>query len=148
VFGKRARTVDGLDARARRRLDRFAGAFDRVNAHDYIQYATEPPDPAAAATAEADVVRLIGSGRRHDAIRGAIEAFVEAAGTAYSNHLALPQYLLLNDAVADRPDDRRRFLRTLERAVASIVLWDELTDADRDVLAGPWAPLVDDAVGE
>jgi len=148
VFGKRSPVADGLDAPARRRLDRFATAFDRVNAHDYIQYATEPPDPSATAAAETDVVRLIGSGRRHDAIRGAIEAFLDAAGKAYSNHLALPQYLLLNDAVADRPEDRRRFLRTLERAVASIVFWDELSDADRDLLAGPWAPLVDRAVGE
>jgi hypothetical protein len=143
----RAPIPAGLDAQARARLDRFATAFDRVNAHDYVQYATEPFDPRATAAAEADVVRLIGSGRRHDAIRGAIEAFVEAAGIAYSNHLALPQYLLLNDAVADQPDDRRRFLRTLERAVAAIVLWDELSDVDRDLLSGPWAAQIDHAVG-
>jgi hypothetical protein len=146
VADRQAPATDGLDARARRRLDRFADGFERVNAHDYVRYATVPPDPDATARAEADVVRLIGTGRRHDAIRAAIEAFVEAAGIAYSNHLALPQYLLLNDAVADQPDDRRRFLRALERAVAAIVLWDELTDDDRDLLAGPWLDLVDRAV--
>ena len=126
-------------------MDRFATSFDRVNAHDYIQFATEPPDPQATSRAESDVVRLIGAGRRHDAIRGAIEAFVDAAGIAYSNHLALPQYLLLNDAVADQPDDRRRFLRGLERAVAALVLWEDLDGDDRVALAGPWGPMVDAA---
>lgn len=143
MFGNQAPSTASLDASARRRLDRFAAAFDRVNAHDYIQFAIKPSDPEAVAGAEADAVRLIGSGPQHDAIRGAIEAFVEAAGIAYSNHLALPQYLLLNDAVADRPDDRQRFLRGLERAVAALVLWDQLGETDRDVLLGPWAGVID-----
>lgn len=146
MFGRQTSGTDGLDAHTRRRLDRFADGFERVNAHDYIRYATVPPDPDATARAESDAVRLIGTGRRHDAIRGAIEAFVEAAGIAYSNHLALPQYLFLNDAVADQPDDRRRFLRNLERAVAAVVLWDALADPDRDLLGGPWLDLVDQAV--
>jgi hypothetical protein len=144
VFGNQAPSTASLDAPTRHRLDRFAAAFDRINAHDYIQFAIEPSDPKAVARAEADAVRLIGNGPRHDAIRGAIEAFVNAAGVAYSNHLALPQYLLLNDAVADRPEDRQRFLRALERAVAALVLWDQLGETDRDILLGPWAGRIDD----
>jgi hypothetical protein len=135
-----------LDATARRRLDRFASAFERINAHDYIQFAVEPSDPDVTKRAEAQILRLIGTGTRREAIRSAIESFIEAAGIAYSNHLSLPQYLLLNDGVVDQPEDRRRFLRTLERAVAALILWDQLSESEQVTLAGPWGTLVDQAV--
>jgi hypothetical protein len=145
VFGKVARVGDRLDPQARRRLDRFAGAFDRIDAHDYIQFAIVPGSTLSMAQAEADVLRLLGTGPRRDATRSVISTFIDAAGMAYASHLALPQYLLLNDAVADRPDDRQRFLKALERAIAALVLWDDLTEDDRDVLAGPWGNLVEQA---
>ena len=144
MFDTDASLADGLDRNASRRLDRFAEAFERVDAHAYIQFAGEPPDSKATARAEANVLELIGTGKRRDWIRRPVEAFVESASRAYSNHLAVP--LLLNDAVADRPEDRRRFLRNLERAVAALLLWDELDDDDRDTLTGPWAALIDRAV--
>jgi len=58
VFGKQAASIASFDALTRRRLDRFAMAFDRVNAHDYIQFAIEPSDPDAAARAEVGVPGL------------------------------------------------------------------------------------------
>jgi hypothetical protein len=138
--------TDGLDASARRRLERFEASFNRINAHDYVQLATVPPAPEATARAQADAVRLLGTGARRDATRAAVATFVDAAGVAYSSHLALPQFLFLYDGVTDRPDDRQRFLQTLERAVVALILWDELGDDDRDTLVGPWASIVDAAV--
>ncbi len=67
-----------------------------------------------------------------------MSAFVDAATVAYSRRLALPDTLLLFQSLTDRAEDRVRFLGSVERAVAGLILWDELADADRVALLGPW----------
>jgi hypothetical protein len=47
---------------------------------------------------------------------------------------------------APRAEDRVRFQQALERAVVATIVWDEITDEERDVLAGPWASLLRDAL--
>jgi hypothetical protein len=53
--------------------------------------------------------------------------------------MSLTDTLMLFQSLPDRPEDRVRFLRSVERAVVAVILWDELSDGDRDALLGPWA---------
>jgi hypothetical protein len=135
--------IEGLDPRARGRLDRLAFEFDRLNAREYMFFAGTPPDPDRMTKAQLEALRLIGAGPRRNAVRSAVSAFVDAAGAAYARRLPLPQTFLLYDALPDRPADRVGLLTSLERAVVAVILWDELGPDDRDVLVGPWDRLVE-----
>lgn len=138
--------ADALGAPARSRLDRLAFEFDRLDAAEYALFAADPPDPSRTAQAEQAAVRLIGTGPRKAAVRGAVSSFVDAAETAYARRLPLPQTFMLNQGLPDRSEDRVRLLSTLERAVVALILWDELEPDDRDILVGPWDRLVEGAL--
>jgi len=47
---------------------------------------------------------------------------------------------------APRAEDRVRFQQALERAVVATIVWDEITDEERDLLAGPWTALLRNAL--
>jgi hypothetical protein len=138
--------VDALGLHARVRLDRLALEFDRLDSAGYSLFAARPPDPDRTAAAERTALRLMGNGPRKEAIRSAVTAFMDAVTTAYSRRMPLPQTFLLNQGLPDRPEDRVRVLATLERAVVALALWDELDPDDRDVLVGPWNPLIEGAL--
>jgi hypothetical protein len=130
------------------RLDRFAAVFERLDAGGYSLFATaaEVDDDVRRAMAAADAA--IGSGPRRAAIRDAVASFRDFAARAYSSRLVQTDTVFLFQSLADRPDDRVRFAASLERAVIALILWDELPPDDRAILLGPWASMVERAVGE
>jgi hypothetical protein len=137
--------LDALRSIERRRLDRFAESFDFVDASTYATLTETKPGPAVQ-RAQRDAVALLGSGARQRAVKAAISAFTDAASRAYSRRTSLPDTLLLFQSLPDRPEDRVRFLASVERAVVAIVLWDELAEDDRDALAGPWLSRIEAAL--
>ena len=127
----------GLRQPERERLQAFAGAFERVSAGDYPLF-TEvlPGDDVLAAQQRA--VDVVGTTGRRDAVRAAVDVFVDFGTRAYSSRVALPDTFLMHQGLPDRAEDRVRFLATVERAVVGLILWDELDEDDRAALLGPW----------
>ena len=134
----------GLRPEERERLDRFSVAFERLDASQYITLAEVPTEDVAAAEAEA--TRLLGTRARHDAIKAAVGAFVDEATRAYSRRTTLTDTLLMFQSLPDRAEDRVRFLRSVERAVVALILWDELGEWSRVALLGLWAGIADPIV--
>ena len=130
-----------LSAEERRRLEHFAQAFDRLDAGSYAMFAARP-DEAAVEAAQLEAIAHIASGRRREAVRAAVKAFVDEATVAYSRRFALPDTVLLYQSLPDRADDRVRFLASVERAVVGLILWDELDDEILATLIGPWSAFV------
>jgi hypothetical protein len=126
----------------RRRLERFARAFERVSAGDYAMF-TEVAPGDEERSAQEGALELIGTGSRRTAIRAAVEAFVDFGTRAYSGRVALPDTFLMNQGLADRAEDRVRFLATVERAVVGLILWDDLDKDDLAVLIGPWGAFIE-----
>jgi hypothetical protein len=141
--GDRLDALERLRPAERDRLDRFAKAFDRIDAAAYIQLAEVVVDDGVRAAQDA-ARQLIGSGPRRQAVRAAIEAFVDAATIAYSRRTSLTDTFLLNQSLPDRAEDRARFAASVERAVVGLILWDELDDEHLATLIGRWAPFVED----
>jgi hypothetical protein len=132
----------GSDAR----LARFGAAFERLNAGAYIMFAVGDADDPRIRRAVASADRLIGTGPRRQAVTEAIDAFRDWAAHAYSDRLVQTDTFLLFQSLPDRGEDRARFMASLERAVVALILWDELDEADRDTLVGPWATVVEPVV--
>lgn len=140
----RSKDLEGLRPAERARLDRFARAFDRIDASTYSQLADVVLDDELHA-AQAAASDAIGGGARRAAVRAAIQSFVDAAATAYSRRMSLTDTFLLNQSLPDRPADRARLAASVERAVVGLILWDELDDEHVGRLIGRWAPYVDEA---
>ena len=140
--------ADVMDALAalrpdeRARLERFARAFEHVDASSYSTFA-EYPDQGHIDRAQAAALERVGSGGRRDAIRAAVKAFIDEATIAYSRRTSLPDTVLLFQSLPDRADDRVRFLASVERAVVGMILWDELEPDDLAALLGPWSGAID-----
>lgn len=132
----------GLQPEERARLERFALAFERVDASRYPLF-TEQSVPDAVADAQARALELLGERGRKQSVRAAVEAFVDEAARAYSRRMSLPDTFLLFQSLPDRAEDRVRFLATVERAVVGLILWEELEDDDRVALVGPWLSLIE-----
>jgi hypothetical protein len=130
---------DALSPTERQRLERFAAAFEQLDASSYVTLAEARPSPNVD-RAQTDALQALGTGSRRKAVRDAVTAFVNAAATAYSRRFALPDTVLLFQSLPDRAEDRVRFLTGLERAVAALILWDELPEDDRQALGGVWVP--------
>jgi hypothetical protein len=142
-------TNDGaLPEGASDRLERFAAAFERLNAGQYVLYATaaEGDDGVREAMAAADAA--MATDARRAAVTDAVGAFLDWAARAYSNRLVQTDTVLLFQSLPDRPDDRVRFAASLERAVVALILWDELAPEARDALLGPWSEMAAGAAGE
>ena len=93
--------------------------------------------------AQERALELVGTGPRRDAVRAAVDAFVDAGTVAYSRRMSLTDTLLLFQSLPDRAEDRSRFLATVERAIVGLILWDELEPDDLGALIGPWGGLVE-----
>ena len=131
----------GLRPEERKRLERYADAFDRLNARDYSTFAPVV-EPEGIDVAREHANAAIGSPERRKAVHRAIDRFVDAAAQGYSRRMALTDTFLLNQSLPDRAEDRVRFASSVERAVVGLILWDELDDDDRMALLGPWALMV------
>jgi hypothetical protein len=137
----------GLDARARLRLERFAREFDQVRASDFHHFAgPSTPDADLRAAMDAALDELHAESRR-TATKEAVARFVQAAQHRYSERFGVAELLGLSAGAPATADDRVRVFSSLERAVAVVILWDQLDDETRIALAGPWASLVEAAVG-
>jgi hypothetical protein len=134
----------GLRPEERERLDRFSVAFERLDASQYITFAEVPGENLEAAEAEA--TRILGTGPRHDAVKAAVAAFVDESTQAYSRRPTLTDTFLMFRSLPDRAEDRLRFLRSVERAVVGLILWDELSEGNRVALLGLWGGIADPIV--
>jgi hypothetical protein len=133
----------GLRPAERARLERFAAAFERIDASQYPSF-TEIAPPTGVGAAQERASELLGGGSRRQAVRAAVEAFVDAGTQAYSRRMSLTDTFLLFQSLPDRAEDRVRFLATVERAVVGLILWDELDPDERAALLGPWSGFVED----
>lgn len=139
-----ARAADGLTADERDRLDRFATAFDRVGADEYVMFAVDGRDQDTRAAVLAASARL-DDGSRHVAVRSAVTAFSEAATQAYDRRLNVSDTIMLYQVLPGLPVDRVRFFASLERTLVGLILWDTLPEEHLGALLGPWADTVERA---
>ena len=133
--------LDDLPPGARERLDRFAEAFGRLSANEYVLYATGSHDDPGLAAARAAVDAALASATRRAAVRTAVETFTDWAAQAYSRRLPATDTIMLYQSLPDRAEDRVRLLQGLERAVIALILWDEIPDELRETLLGAWAEM-------
>lgn len=137
----RAGPLDRLPAVTRQRLQRFADAFERVGAGQYVLLAAEPLDSTATGRATATAVDAIRRGGLDEAAEAALAPFRDWIARAYSERLTATDTLLLFQSLPDRADDRVRLIAGLERVVLALIAWDDLDADDRAELLGPWAEL-------
>jgi hypothetical protein len=117
--------------------------FEHLDGSMYATLAVrEGVESEAVEEAKAAALELIPAGRRRDAVRAAVGAFVDEATVTYSRRMSLPDTLLLFQSLPDRAEDRVHFLASIERAVVGLILWDELDEVDREVLLGPWSTML------
>ena len=136
----------GLSSTERQRLERFAAEFEDVDPADYEQFAGTASSPEDVSAAEEAANRMIGSGSRRTAIKQAVRAFTDAADLQVARRFRAVDLLFGSRAFPSRPEDRTRLLASIERAVAAVIVWDELTDEERAALVGPWSMVVDRAL--
>lgn len=133
---------DALRRAERDRLEAFAAAFEDVDPLDYDRFASSTPDDAELESARSSAMAAIATEARRKAVKVAVASFRTTAESALARRLPAPQMLFAGFGQAPRAQDRVRFLQGLERAVVAVIVWDELTDDERDLLAGPWAALL------
>ncbi len=138
---------DALRPAERARLERFSAAFEQVDAMDYERYAGTTASDEDLEAARATAVEVMGSAQRRAAIDRAIRSFAGAADRALRGRAPVPQVLFGMAGPSIRVEDRARLMQSLERAVVAVTLWDELRDAERDALLGPWASVAHHALG-
>ncbi len=143
----RLATSDTLPQGTRDRIERFAASFERLNAGEYVLYATsvEGDERVQDAMTAADAV--IGGGPRRAAVAEVVDAFRDWAARAYSSRLVQTDTVFLFQSLPDRPDDRVRLSASLERVVVALILWDELEPEAREALLGPWSAMAAQAAG-
>jgi len=138
---------DALRRAERDRLEAFAAAFEDIDPLDYERFA-EHADVGELEAARSSALAAIATEARRTAVKGAVASFRTTAEAALARRLPAPQMLFAGFGQAPRAEDRARFLQGLERAVVAAIVWDEITDDERDVLAGPWATLLRNALGD
>ncbi len=134
-----------LPLRIRQRLDAFAEALDDLSLRDLPLYGALPFDPRRTELARKEADRLAAERGWTDGLIAARRIvldwldrrFVELGPTdSFPGLPAVSRY-----SVSVR--DRIRIGQTLADAIRAVVFWDELAEADRDQLLGPWAALVE-----
>jgi len=130
-----------LPAAARRRLDRFATAFQGLDSEVYAAFAAASHDPDERLEALARIQELIGPGPRRAGVLAALAEFREFAVRSATDALGGFNSVLLTRANSSSPEERVRFLASLELAVATVILWDEIEPDEREDLLGPWSEM-------
>ena len=137
--------IESLSADARARLDRFAAAFESLDSDLYTVFAASSLDPEDRLAALARVQELIGTGERRAGVFVALKEFREFAVQAATAALGGANAALMTRTNVATPEDRVRFLASLELAVVTVILWDEIEPEERDQLLGPWAEMAEQA---
>ncbi len=130
--------MDRLPDAARDRLDRFADAFQLLDSDLYSVFAASSHDPDDRMAALARVQDLIGRGSRRVGVLAALAEFREFAVRSATEALGGSNAALLTRTNVATPEDRVRFLASLELAVVTVILWDEIEPEERSQLLGPW----------
>ena len=129
------------------RLERFATAFEAVDPLVYETYGVVPVDDDVLEQARQAAMRAIGSGSaRREAAKAAVKRFVDAADRAIADRREYPSMIFAGKFSSPRAVDRAGVLQSLERAVVGIIVWDDLTQDERDILLGPWTNLAESAL--
>jgi len=135
----------GLTAAERERLERFAAAFEDLDPNDYAVAIGNSPDDVGIEVARELAGRVLGSGARRAAANAAARAFIDAGEQAIARRWRVSDLFLGSRGLGGSPEERAQFLTSLERAVVAVILWDELTDEERQTVAGPWARFIEQA---
>jgi len=138
--------IERLPAAARDRLDRFASAFQELDSTMYGAFAAASHDPDERLAALERVQELIGRGARREGVLAALAEFREFAVRAASEALGGYHSALLTRSNASSPEERVRFLASLELAVVTVILWDEIDPEERESFLGPWVEMANRAV--
>jgi hypothetical protein len=146
VTGRDHDPLEGLSPGARRRLDAFADAFQQLNSEVYASFAAASLDPDERREALARVQELIGQGSRRAGVLAALGEFREFAVRAAASGLAGYESALATRSNVSSPEERVKFLASLELAVVAVVLWDEMEPEERSDLLGPWEEMATRAV--
>ncbi len=144
-MAKSADPLDRLSAAALTRLDRFAEAFQLLDSDLYTVFAASSLDPEDRRAALARVQELIGTSSRREGVLAALAEFREFAVQAATSALGGANAALLTRTNVATPEDRVRFLASLELAVVTVILWDEIEPDEREQLLGPWAEMATQA---
>ncbi len=137
---------DALRRAERDRLEAFASAFENVDPLDYERFAATSDDGGELEGARASAMAALATDSRRRAVKRAVASFRTASERALAQRLPAFQMLFAGFGQAPRAEDRVRFQQGLERAVVAAIVWDELTAGERDLLAGPWATLLRNAL--
>lgn len=133
--------IELLPTAARRRLDRFATAFQALDSDVYAAFAAASHDPDERREALDRIQELIGPGPRRAGVLAALAEFREFAVRSATDALGGYHSALLTRANSSSPEERVRFLASLELAVAAVILWDEIDPQERDDFLGPWVEM-------
>jgi hypothetical protein len=133
--------VASLPRAARERLDRFAGAFQQLDSELYTAFAAASHDADERQDALTRIQELIGSGSRRAAVLAALAEFREFAVRSATEALGGFHAVLLTRTNQSSAEDRVRFLSSLELAVATVILWDEIEPDERESFLGPWSEM-------
>ncbi len=139
--------IDRLPLADLDRLDRFAVAFHLLDSGLYPAFAAASHDPDERTAALDRVQELIGNGPRRAGILAALGEFREFAVRSATEALGGANAVLLTRVNSSSPEERLRFLASLELAVVVVLLWDEVDPDERDELLGPWSQMATRAVG-
>ena len=132
---------------ARDRLDRFAAAFQQLDSDLYPAFSAASHDPVERLQALDRVQELIGRGARREGVLAALADFREFAVRSATDSLGGYHSVLLTRSNQASAEERVRFLSSLELAVVTVILWDEIAPDEREGLLGPWSEMAAQAVG-
>jgi hypothetical protein len=138
--------IDRLPRAALDRLDRFADAFNLLDSGLYPAFAAASHDPEERIAALDRVQAIIGAGPRRAGVIAVLGEFREFAVRSATEALGGANAVLLTRTNASSPEERLRFLASLELAVVVVLLWDEIDADEREDLLGPWAGMATRAV--
>jgi hypothetical protein len=137
--------IDSLPREARERLDRFAAAFQLLDTDVYSAFSAASLDPDERREALLRVQELIGRGPRRAGVLAALAQFREYAVWSATNALGGYHSALLTRSNSASAEERVRFLASLELAVVTVILWDEIEPDERESLLGPWSQMAERA---
>ena len=147
MSGDRGDAIDTLPRMARDRLDRFAAAFQNLDTDVYTAFSAASMDPEERHEALAHVQELIGRGPRRAGVLAALADFREYAVWSATNALGGYHSALLTRSNSASAEERVQFLASLELAVVTVILWDEIPPEERDQMLGPWLQMATAAAG-
>lgn len=140
--------LDSLSRLERDRLDRFAAAFQALDIDVYSAFSAASLDPDERREALIRAQELIGHGARRAGVLAALSQFREYAVWSATNALGGYHSALLTRSNSASAEERVRFLASLELAVVTVILWDEIEPDEREALLGPWSQMAARAAAE